>query len=537
VPANGHLFWNNTTQISATQITLSHLESGNIDIDIFLSFIKTGDSFVLQDQNNSTDYQKWEVSATPTIVPNSYVTLPVTLVTSAGAGTTNFADNINLLVVIQSVGVAGPTGPQGATGPTGADSTVVGPTGPQGNAGPTGTQGAVGPTGAQGIQGIQGVQGDTGATGPTGPQGIQGDVGPTGPQGIQGVVGATGPTGAQGIQGDTGATGPTGPQGIQGVAGPTGPQGIQGDTGLTGATGPTGAQGIQGNVGPTGPQGVQGIQGVQGDVGPTGPTVYPSAGVVLSTGTAWDTSVAPSTTGNVLTSNGSTWTSAALPAGGLTYIFTTTAVTATDKQGVLTSTAGGSFAVTLPATPSTGAQVVVADAGASWGTNNLTVLRNGSNINGLAEDLICDITGASVQFVYDGTSWEVYAQIGGNGGTLTNQTLINTTITDYTESVVAIGTVTTASTLSLTNGTLQTATLTASTACTFTMPTATAGKSFILLLKQAATTGNGTATFTGVKYNNQGTPIVTATAGKMDIFTFIADGTNWYGSYTQGYTP
>jgi hypothetical protein len=121
--------------------------------------------------------------------------------------------------------------------------------------------------------------------------------------------------------------------------------------------------------------------------------------------------------------------------------------------------------------------------------------------------------------------------------TMTNKTLTNPTVNNYTEGVVAIGTVTTASTISLTSGTVQTATLTASTACTFTMPTATAGKSFILILKQAATTGNGTATFTGVKYNNTGTPVVTATAGKMDIFSFVADGTNWYGSVSQGYTP
>jgi len=113
----------------------------------------------------------------------------------------------------------------------------------------------------------------------------------------------------------------------------------------------------------------------------------------------------------------------------------------------------------------------------------------------------------------------------------------NTTVASYTETVVAIGTVTTASTLSLATGTVQTATLTASTACTFTMPTATAGKSFILLLKQAAATGNGTATFTGVKFNSAGAPTITATAGKMDILTFVADGTNWYGSYSQGYTP
>lgn len=121
--------------------------------------------------------------------------------------------------------------------------------------------------------------------------------------------------------------------------------------------------------------------------------------------------------------------------------------------------------------------------------------------------------------------------------TLSNKTLTNPTVTDYVETVSAIGTVSTASTLSLSSGTVLTATLTASTACTFTMPTATAGKSFVLLLKQAATTGNGTATFTGVKWNSVGAPVITATAGKMDILTFVSDGTNWYGSYLQGYTP
>jgi len=120
---------------------------------------------------------------------------------------------------------------------------------------------------------------------------------------------------------------------------------------------------------------------------------------------------------------------------------------------------------------------------------------------------------------------------------LTNKTLTNPTVTNYVESVVAIGTVTSAHTLVLTSGTVQTATLTASTACTFTMPTATAGKSFILLLKQAASTGNGSATFTSVKWSSAGTPTVTVAAGKMDIFSFVADGTNWYGNVVQGYTP
>ena len=119
----------------------------------------------------------------------------------------------------------------------------------------------------------------------------------------------------------------------------------------------------------------------------------------------------------------------------------------------------------------------------------------------------------------------------------TSPTVNNPTVTNYVESVVAIGTVTTTNTIALTNGTVQTATLTASTACTFTMPTNVAGKSFVLFLKQAATTGNGTAVFTSVKWGTAGAPTITATAGKMDILTFFADGTNWYGSIAQGYTP
>ena len=121
--------------------------------------------------------------------------------------------------------------------------------------------------------------------------------------------------------------------------------------------------------------------------------------------------------------------------------------------------------------------------------------------------------------------------------TLTNKTLTNPTVNNYTEGVVAIGTVSSSNTIALTSGTVQTATLTASTACTFTMPTATAGKSFVLLLKQAASTGNGTATFTGVKWSGGTAPTITATAGKMDILSFFADGTNWYGSFSQNYTP
>lgn len=113
----------------------------------------------------------------------------------------------------------------------------------------------------------------------------------------------------------------------------------------------------------------------------------------------------------------------------------------------------------------------------------------------------------------------------------------NTSFKDYTEGVVAIGTVGATHTLVLTNGTVQTATLTSATACTFTMPTATAGKSFVLLIRQPASGSTTTATFTNVKWSGGTAPTITATLGRLDIISFFADGTNWYGSFVQNFTP
>ena len=118
--------------------------------------------------------------------------------------------------------------------------------------------------------------------------------------------------------------------------------------------------------------------------------------------------------------------------------------------------------------------------------------------------------------------------------TLTSSTSF--TPTAYTETIVASGTVGASATLAITAGTVLTATLTSATACTFTMPTATAGKSFTLLLKQPAAGTPTTATFTNVKWGVYGAPTITATLGKMDIIAFVADGTNWYGTVSQGYT-
>lgn len=114
-----------------------------------------------------------------------------------------------------------------------------------------------------------------------------------------------------------------------------------------------------------------------------------------------------------------------------------------------------------------------------------------------------------------------------NAGTMT---LAN----DYKENVVTANT-STAYTITIASGTVQILTLTGN--CTFTFPTATAGKSFTLLLKQDGT-GSRTVTWpAAVKWPGGTAPTITSTASKLDKYVFTADGANWYGSNAgQNYT-
>ena len=110
--------------------------------------------------------------------------------------------------------------------------------------------------------------------------------------------------------------------------------------------------------------------------------------------------------------------------------------------------------------------------------------------------------------------------------TLTNKTIEAGTFTNgYTEEVNTANT-STAYTISLANGSFQILTLTGN--ATITMPTATAGKSFILLLKQDGT-GSRTVTWSTVVWPGGTAPTITSTASKQDIYSFFSDGTNWYG--------
>jgi hypothetical protein len=77
--------------------------------------------------------------------------------------------------------------------------------------------------------------------------------------------------------------------------------------------------------------------------------------------------------------------------------------------GYFADTSSAAFTVTLPAAPSAGDIVALSDYTGTWGTNNLTVGRNSSNINGAAADLILNIDNTTATLIYvDATEgWRV----------------------------------------------------------------------------------------------------------------------------------
>jgi len=107
------------------------------------------------------------------------------------------------------------------------------------------------------------------------------------------------------------------------------------------------------------------------------------------------------------------------------------------------------------------------------------------------------------------------------------------TVTTYLETAPAIVNSSTSQTISLASGTVLSYTLTGN--CTFTMPTATSGTSFIVKLIQDGT-GSRTATFTGVKYPGGTVPTITTTATTgTDILSFVCINSLWYGTFAQAF--
>lgn len=129
----------------------------------------------------------------------------------------------------------------------------------------------------------------------------------------------------------------------------------------------------------------------------------------------------------------------------------------------------------------------------------------------------------------------------GNAVLATSPTVQEPSINGYTEGVVPLAISGGTATINIATGTVVTATLASGTATTLTLPPVSAGKSFVLYLKQPSSGSVGSVTFVtspvgNIVWPGGIVPAMTATLGKLDIFSFVSDGAKWYGNVSKNYT-
>jgi len=130
-------------------------------------------------------------------------------------------------------------------------------------------------------------------------------------------------------------------------------------------------------------------------------TFQPSTGTLTATilSTPLLTATAANISGVLTATGGST--------GIVGYTVQTTAANLADTDRLYIVANAAAITLTLPATSTNGRTIVLAD-GANFGTNNVTVARNGNTIGLLAENLVLNLQGSRVELVYYSGDWKLF---------------------------------------------------------------------------------------------------------------------------------
>jgi len=126
--------------------------------------------------------------------------------------------------------------------------------------------------------------------------------------------------------------------------------------------------------------------------------ISPRSGTAVTLGDSGDTFTIPS--GATINNQGTATNFGATGSASWTTTVKTGDFTATAGEGYFVNTTSGAITVTLPASPSAGDVVAVADYARTFNSNNCTLGRNSENIGGNASNAFLSTKGQAVTLIY-----------------------------------------------------------------------------------------------------------------------------------------
>jgi hypothetical protein len=97
-PIAGEVIINNASNPLATFVYISHITRDNIDVEVFWQFVNQLTDLYIQDQNDSGNYVRYNITGVPNPITGNKIEIPVSYLTSDGTGDTAFGAGHNIMV-------------------------------------------------------------------------------------------------------------------------------------------------------------------------------------------------------------------------------------------------------------------------------------------------------------------------------------------------------------------------------------------------------------------------------------------------------